>query len=70
MLLVENKRMSNAVGFFAHLSSDQEVEDRETVVFSVADLDLGGGYNTDSGEFACPVTGLYVLLQFPDPHHI
>lgn len=49
----------NSVAFFAYLGSDQEVQPAETVVFDNVDVNMANGYSTSSGEFTCPVSGLY-----------
>ena len=49
----------NFIGFTAYNNVDLFVSEGETVVYNTVQTNAGGGYDTGTGVFTCPVTGLY-----------
>ena len=49
------------VAFTAAATSDQEVEIGERYVFDNVLTNVGGGYDSDSSEFICPLDGYYMF---------
>lgn len=49
------------MAFYAYASRDRCYNNRETIIFDRKMLDVHQAYNTNSGIFVVPVTGIYVF---------
>ena len=47
------------VGFSAYSTDAVRYEAHETIIFENVVTNYGGAYNSDTGNFTCPVTGYY-----------
>ena len=51
-----------AIGFTAYATTDMSFGSLQTVIFDGVVSNYGGAYDSTTGEFTCPVTGLAKLL--------
>ena len=49
----------NYIGFTAHHSGNMGLSGGQTAAFDTALTNVGGGYDTNTGIFTCPTSGLY-----------
>ena len=59
--LSDSQRNDNAIGFSAYKFGGGSVQPSSAVVFDRTYLNVGNDYNTGTGEFTCPVSGLYYI---------
>ncbi|XP_045177710.1 complement C1q-like protein 4 [Mercenaria mercenaria] len=59
--LVVCQQDSNEVAFSAGLTHDIAILHAEKVVYDKVFTNVGGGYDNTSGNFNCPVSGVYVF---------
>ena len=45
------------VGFTAYASANEHYDAYETIIFDTVVTNYGGAYDSDTGEFTCPVKG-------------
>ena len=64
------QQLDTKVIFSATLSKDTNVTKDHNVVYDIVQANVGGGYNSTTGEFVCPTSGYYQLemsaLGFPN----
>ena len=57
-----DEKRADLIGFTATLTEDKDIPGGGTIVFDDVTINYGNGYDATTGEFTCPINGLYFIL--------